>query len=47
METKAKKYRCTVCGAIVTPNPDGSCPLRGAPFELLVPVDDDGNDIVE
>ena len=44
-ENKTQKYRCTVCGAIVIPNPDGSCPLCGAPFEDLVPVDEHGKDI--
>lgn len=42
---KVQRYRCTVCGAIVVPNEDGSCPVCGAPKEMLVPVDDDGNDI--
>ncbi len=42
---KVQKYRCKVCGAIVIPNPDGSCPVCGAPKEMLVPVDDEGNDI--
>ena len=40
-----QKYRCIVCGAIVTPNPDGTCPVCGAPREMLVPVDENGNDI--
>lgn len=42
-----QKYRCTICGEIVVPNPDGTCPICGAPFEALVPVDEDGNDIEE
>jgi rubrerythrin len=45
MAEKVQKYRCTICGAIVIPNPDGSCPVCGAPKEALIPVDDDGNDI--
>jgi rubrerythrin len=44
-EKKVQKYRCTICGAIVVPNPDGSCPVCGAPGDMLVPVDEDGNDI--
>jgi rubrerythrin len=44
-EVKIQKYRCKVCGAIVVPNPDGTCPVCGAPFEMLVPVDENGNDI--
>jgi rRNA maturation endonuclease Nob1 len=44
-EKKVQKYRCTICGAIVIPNPDGSCPVCGAPGDMLVPVDEDGNDI--
>ncbi len=48
MELKpGQKYRCLACGQIVIPNEDGSCPICGAPFEMLVPVDDDGNDINE
>ncbi len=35
-----KKYRCKICGQIVTPLPDGSCPICGAPVEMLVEVDD-------
>ncbi len=42
-----QKYLCKVCGMIVTPNPDGSCPICGAPFEMLVPVDENGNPIEE
>lgn len=42
-----RKYRCTICGQIVTALADGSCPICGAPFEMLVPVDEDGNDIAE
>lgn len=36
-----KKYLCTVCGQVVTPNEDGTCPICGAPFELLEPVEDE------
>lgn len=35
-----KKARCQMCGQVVTPNPDGSCPICGAPKEMLVPVRD-------
>lgn len=35
-----KKYRCTVCGEEVTPNEDGSCPICGAPAEMLEPVEE-------
>lgn len=44
-EKKVQKYRCKICGMIVEANPDGSCPICGAPGEELVPVDEDGNDI--
>ena len=40
-----QKYRCLLCGAIVVPNPDGTCPICGAGPDMLVPVDEDGNDI--
>lgn len=36
----AEKYRCKICGQIVTPLPDGSCPICGAPAEMLVPMPD-------
>ena len=36
----AEKYRCKICGQIVTPLPDGSCPICGAPVEMLVPMPD-------
>lgn len=42
---KVQRYRCKICGSIVIPNPDGSCPVCGAPFDMLVPVDENGNDI--
>lgn len=45
MEGKVQKYRCLVCGEIVVLNEDGTCPICGAPFEDLVPVDENGNDI--
>ncbi len=45
MPMKVQKYRCSVCGEIVVPNEDGNCPICGAPMELLVPVDEDGNEI--
>ena len=38
-------YRCELCGEIVIPNPDGSCPICGAGEEYLVPCDKDGNPI--
>ncbi len=44
-ENKVQKYRCKICGMIVEANPDGSCPICGAPAEELVPVDENGNDI--
>ena len=44
-EKKVQKYRCLLCGEIVVPNPDGTCPICGAGADDLVPVDDDGNDI--
>lgn len=34
------KYHCTICGQIVTPLPDGSCPICGAPKEMLKPYID-------
>lgn len=42
------KYLCKICGQVVTPLPDGSCPVCGAPKEMLVPMrdkDDDDNDL--
>lgn len=44
MADNVQKYRCKVCGAIVEPV-DGVCPICGAPMDLMVPVDEDGNDI--
>lgn len=35
-----KKAHCQVCGQVVTPAPDGSCPICGAPKEMLVPLRD-------
>ena len=36
------KYKCALCGQIVTPLPDGSCPICGAPKEMLKPyIDED------
>lgn len=35
-----QKYRCKMCGQIVKPLPDGSCPICGAPKEMLVPYPD-------
>ena len=45
MPEKVQKYRCLICGEIVVPNEDGSCPICGADADSLVPVDEDGNDI--
>lgn len=35
-----KKARCKVCGQVVKPSPDGSCPICGAPKEMLIPLPD-------
>ncbi len=35
-----QKYRCKICGQVVTALPDGSCPICGAPSDMLVPVSD-------
>lgn len=43
-EKKAQKYKCLICGEIVEPV-DGVCPICGAGEDMLVPVDDDGNEI--
>ena len=34
------KYKCALCGQIVSPLPDGSCPICGAPKEMLKPYID-------
>jgi len=34
-----EKYRCQICGQVVTPAADGSCPICGAPHEMLVKID--------
>jgi len=42
------KYRCKICGQKVKPLPDGSCPICGAPADMLVllhDLDDDENDL--
>ena len=44
-EKKVQKYRCLVCGQIVVPNEDGSCPVCGAPADMLVFVHDAANEI--
>lgn len=36
----AEKYRCKICGQVVTPLADGSCPICGAPREMLVLIQD-------
>ena len=40
----ADKYRCKICVQVVTPLPDGSCPICGAPAEMLVLVQDRDDD---
>lgn len=35
-----QKYICKMCGQIVKPLPDGSCPICGAPSEMLEPYAD-------
>lgn len=35
---KEEKFRCKICGQVVTPAADGSCPICGAPKAMLVPV---------
>ena len=45
---KGQKYLCKVCGQLVTPTPAGTCPLCGAPREMLVmqrDKDDEENDL--
>ena len=37
---KDQKYICKICGQKVKPLPDGSCPICGAPSEMLMPVED-------
>ena len=37
---KEQKYVCRLCGQKVVPLPDGSCPICGAPAEMLDPVED-------
>ena len=41
---KEQKYVCKMCGQTVKPLPDGSCPVCGAPKEMLVPVQDQDED---
>jgi len=44
---RIQKYRCKICGQLITPNPDHTCPLCGAPKEFLIPIrdkDDDENE---
>ena len=40
---EVKYYKCMLCGEIVVPNEDGTCPICGAGPEDLVPCDKDGN----
>lgn len=45
---KGQKYLCKVCGQLVTPTPAVTCPLCGAPREMLVmqrDKDDEENDL--
>ncbi len=42
--TEEKKYRCMMCGQIVVPNEDGSCPFCGAPKECLVPLEEENKE---
>ena len=45
---KEQKYLCKVCGQMVHPSADGSCPRCGAPREMLVlqrDRDDEENDL--
>ncbi len=45
---KGQKCLCKVCGQLVTPTPAGTCPLCGAPREMLVmqrDKDDEENDL--
>lgn len=35
-----EKKLCKLCGQIVTPLPDGSCPICGAPAEMLADAPD-------
>ncbi|MCQ2796422.1 MAG: hypothetical protein MJ213_03865 [Bacilli bacterium] len=35
-----KKYRCKVCGQMVEVNEGENCPICGAAFSELEPVDD-------
>lgn len=44
---KEIKFRCKLCGQLVKPNPDGSCPLCGAPKDLLVFVRDQDDEEFE
>lgn len=35
-----KKYRCLLCGEIVEVKEGEPCPICGAPFEQLEPIDE-------
>lgn len=39
-----QKFICKMCGQIVKPLPDGSCPICGAPKEMLEPYIDKDDD---
>lgn len=41
---REQKYVCKICGQTVSKLPDGSCPVCGAPEEMLVPVPDKDED---
>lgn len=36
-----QKYVCKVCGQIVEPLEDGSCPVCGAPADQLYPAEEE------
>lgn len=36
-----KKYRCQICGAIVEVEEGEQCPVCGADFEFLEPIDEE------
>lgn len=37
----AKKYLCKLCGQVVEPLEDGSCPVCGASEDMLEPVEEE------
>lgn len=36
-----KKFRCQICGQVVEVNEGEPCPVCGADFEMLVPIEED------